>query len=256
MQADCVLILVDSNNAPELNRVEECLAWANEAKNVRIELVAVQSSSAQEENHSGRASDDLNNWSEQRAWITKHHLIRYSFADHLQDFRRLARLITGQSIGLVLGGGGARGLAHLGIIRALNEAGVPVDMVGGTSQGAFVGALLARNPDDFGLLSDSVHEMALDMSSISNKLRDLTFPITSFFSGHHFNRGIQKILGDIRIQDFVLNFYCVSVDISNCCQVVHTKGLAWKYIRASMSLTGYLPPISEGNALLVDGGCK
>jgi lysophospholipid hydrolase len=153
-----------------------------------------------------------------------------------------------------MGGGGARGLAHLGVIRALNEVGVPVDMVGGTSQGAFVGALLARNPDDFGLLTDSVREMAADMSSISNKLRDLTFPLTSFFSGHHFNRGIKKILGDARIQDFVLNFFCVSVDICNACQMVHTQGLAWKYVRASMSLTGYLPPISENNRLLVDGG--
>jgi len=254
-QADCVLIVVDSKNAPELKRVEECLAWANKAKNVRIELVVIQSSLSQEvssgEEH---ASDNLNNWSEQRPWISKHHLIRCSFADHMQDFRRMSRRITGQSIGLVMGGGGARGLAHLGIIKALNEVGLAVDMVGGTSQGAFVGALLARNPDDYDLIAECVHEMANDMSSISNKLRDLTFPLTSFFSGHHFNRGIQKILKNARIQDFVLNFFCVSVDISNSCQMVHTKGLAWKYVRASMTLTGYLPPISEDNRLLVDGG--
>ena len=190
MQADCVLIVVDSKNAPELKRVEECLAWANKAKNVRIELVVIQSSLSQEvssgEEH---ASDNLNNWSEQRPWISKHHLIRCSFADHMQDFRRMSRRITGQSIGLVMGGGGARGLAHLGIIKALNEVGLAVDMVGGTSQGAFVGALLARNPDDYDLIAECVHEMANDMSSISNKLRDLTFPLTSFFSGHHFNRG-------------------------------------------------------------------
>jgi len=254
-QADCVLLLVDSTNAPELKRVEECLVWANKAKNVRIELVVVQSSSAQEDSHSGEhASDNLNNWTEQRKWISKQHLVRCKFADHVQDFCRMSRRITGQSIGLVLGGGGARGLAHLGIIRALHEVGINVDLVGGTSQGAFVGAIYARNPDNFALLSDSVYEMASDMSSISNKLRDITFPLTSFFSGHHFNRGIKKILGNLRIQDCVLNFFCVSVDISNSCQVVHTKGLAWKYVRASMSLTGYLPPISENNCLLVDGG--
>lgn len=141
----------------------------------------------------------------------------------------MSRRITGQSVGLVMGGGGARGLAHLGIIKALNEVGIPIDMVGGTSQGAFVGALLARNPDNEALLIESVHEMASDMSSVSNKLRDLTFPLTSFFSGHHFNRGIKRVLGaNVRIQDFVLNFFCVSVDICNSVQVVHTKGLAWK----------------------------
>lgn len=230
-QADCVLVLVDSQSIPELKRAEDCLAWANMKKNVRIELAVVQSALAQEglcdsEEH---ASDDLNNWSEQRPFISRQHLVRCEFAEHEKDFCRMSRRITGQSVGLVMGGGGARGLAHLGIIKALNEVGIPIDMVGGTSQGAFVGALLARNPDNEALLIESVHEMASDMSSVSNKLRDLTFPLTSFFSGHHFNRGIKRVLGaNVRIQDFVLNFFCVSVDICNSVQVVHTKGLAWK----------------------------
>jgi len=102
-QADCVLLLVDSRQAPELNRVEELLAWANEKKNVRVELVVVQSSAAQEkENADEHASDNLNNWSEQRPWITKQHLVRCAFSDHVQDFRRMTRRIAGQSIGLVL----------------------------------------------------------------------------------------------------------------------------------------------------------
>jgi len=255
-QADCVLLLVDSRQAPELNRVEELLAWANEKKNVRVELVVVQSSTAQEKKDPAdeHASDNLNNWSEQRPWISKQHLVRCTFSDHVQDFRRMTRRIAGQSIGLVLGGGGARGLAHLGIIKALNEVGVPIDIVGGTSQGAFIGGLLARNPDDWGLLNDAVHQMAADMSNISNKIWDLTFPLTSFFSAHYFNEGIHKVLGNARIQDFVLNFFCVSVDICNSVQMVHTEGLAWKYIRASMGLAGYLPPVSENGRLLVDGG--
>lgn len=243
-QADLVLLLVDSKSAPEAKRVEELLIWAYKVKHVRIELV-IQSSLSQE------AASLVNNWNEKRPWISNHHLIRCGFAD---DFSRMSRRITGQSIGLVMGGGGARGLSHLGIIKALIEAGIAVDMVGGTSQGAFVGALLARNPDDFDQLVESVQDFAKEMSSISNKIRDLTFPLTSFFSGHYFNKGIQKILKNSRIQDFVLNFFCVSVDISNNCQMVHTKGLAWKYVRASMGLTGYLPPISENNRLLVDGG--
>ena len=255
-QADCVLLLVDSRQAPELHRVEELLAWANEKKNVRVELVVVQSSAAQEKKDPAdeHASDNLNNWSEQRPWISKQHLVRCAFSDHVQDFRRMTRRIAGQSVGLVLGGGGARGLAHLGIIKALNEVGVPIDIVGGTSQGAFIGGLLARNPDDWGLLNDSVHQMAADMSNISNKVWDLTFPLTSFFSAHYFNEGIHKVLGNARIQDFVLNFFCVSVDICNSVQMVHTEGLAWKYIRASMGLAGYLPPVSENGRLLVDGG--
>ena len=126
--------------------------------------------------------------------------------------------------------------------------------MGGTSQGAFVGALYAKNPDDFSQLENTARKMAESMSSMKEKLLDLTFPITSFFNGSRFNNGIHKFLGDIRIQDLVLNFYCVSVDIRNSCQVVHRKGITWKAVRASMTLAGYLPPMSEDNALLVDGG--
>jgi lysophospholipid hydrolase len=66
---------------------------------------------------------------------------------NLNDFARLARRLCGKSIGVVLGGGGARGISHLGVIRALAEQGIPVDMIGGTSIGAFVGGLYAREAD-------------------------------------------------------------------------------------------------------------
>lgn len=127
-------------------------------------------------------------------------------------------------------------------------------MVGGTSQGAFIGALYAKNPDDFDLLEKAAREMADSMSSMKEKLLDLTFPITSFFNGSRFNRAISSLLGDVRIQDLVLNFYCISVDIRNSAQVVHRKGIAWKAVRASMTLAGYLPPVSVDGALCVDGG--
>lgn len=86
------------------------------------------------------------------------------------------------------------------------------------------------------------------------KILDLTFPITSIFSGKRFNRGIKKTFGDSRIQDTILNFFCVSVDIQKRQQVIHEKGVLWRYVRASMSLAGYLPPISENGSMLVDGG--
>src|SRR5689334_8140536 len=63
------------------------------------------------------------------------------------DLDRLARFLDGKAVGLVLGGGGARGFAHIGVIRALEEAGVPIDRVGGTSMGAVIGALYSRGFD-------------------------------------------------------------------------------------------------------------
>lgn len=147
-----------------------------------------------------------------------------------------------------------RHLSVSGVIRALMEAGVTVDMVGGTSQGAFCGALFARYPDDYGKVFRAFREMAKDSSSIKEKIFELTLPITSMFSGRNFNKGIRRLLGNLRIQDLVLKFFCVSTDLQNENMAVHTKGSLWKYVRASMGLTGYLPPVSENGSLLVDGG--
>jgi lysophospholipid hydrolase len=264
-QADCILLVVSADQAPQQHRVEQCLAWAHESMDVRIDLVVVvgqvenQNLEADDEDDYDKddemnVSDQLNNWSEQRRWIAGHHLVRYPFRRFELDFRRMCRRVTGRSVGLVLGGGGARGMAHLGVIRALKEAGVTVDMVGGTSQGAFCGALYAKHPDDTEMLYKTCCRMAKTMGSMKEKLFDLTLPMTSIFGGRRFNHGIRKALGKTRIQDLVLNFFCVSVDIQKRKQVVHTKGLLWKYVRASMSLTGYLPPVAENGSLLVDGG--
>merc|ERR1712071_115978 len=96
--------------------------------------------------------------------------------------------------------------------------------------------------------------MAASMSDWKEKLWDLTLPITSLFSGHRFNVGLRKFFGKLRIQDLVLDFFCVSTDLQANKMVVHTTGLLWKCVRASMSLVTYLPPISEGTSLLADGG--
>ncbi len=84
-------------------------------------------------------SKDLNEWLEERSWIEGQHLARMPLKAHDVDISRMCRRITGQSLGLALGGGGARGLAHIGVIRALMERNVTVDICGGTSQGAFIG---------------------------------------------------------------------------------------------------------------------
>jgi len=267
LQADCILLVVDSDQAPKASRVEQTLAWAYEAMDVRIELVVVGREELETDGNSETdsdashyddddisVSDQLNNWSESRKWIAGHHLVRAPFRRHRIDFQRMCRRISGRSVGLVLGAGGARGIAHLGVIRALIEAGVTVDMVGGTSQGAFCGALFARYPDDYGQVLSAFRDMAADASSMKQKLFDLTLPIASLFAGRNFNKSIKRLLGKLRIQDLVLNFFCVSVDLQNQNAVVHTKGQLWKFVRASMGLTGYLPPIAENGSLLVDGG--
>lgn len=169
------------------------------------------------------------------------------------DFHRLARRLCGKSIGLVLGGGGARGLAQVGIIRALEDAGIPIDMVGGTSIGSFIGALYARHADVvpiFGLAKKFSGRMA----SIWRFALDLTYPSASYTTGHEFNRGIFKSFGKAQIEDFWLEYYCNTTNISKSRAEFHTSGYAWRYVRASMSLAGLLPPLCDEGSMLLDGG--
>lgn len=252
-QADCILLLVRADEAPEKQQVESCLAWAHQSMNNRIELVII-SDKQKADADDCEVRQDVDDWTENREWVTGSHRIRAPFDHHGLDFMRMCRRITGRSIGLVLGGGGARGLGHLGVMRALMEVGITVDMVGGTSQGAYIAALFAESPDNPDIVTRKAREMADTLASMKEKILDLTLPMTSMFSGYRFNRGIIKSFGNLRIQDLVLTFFCVSVDIQRRNQVVHTKGLLWKFVRASMSLSGYLPPISENGSLLVDGG--
>ncbi|RUP44561.1 acyl transferase/acyl hydrolase/lysophospholipase [Jimgerdemannia flammicorona] len=192
------------------------------------------------------------------------------------DFARLARRLCGKSVALVLGGGGARGIGHIGVIRCMEEAGIPIDIIGGTSIGSFVGGLYARDADNVAVYGRA-KMFSGRVTSVWRQALDLTYPITAWFTGmcqessrgrwisslhaqrvvqhrHEFNRGIWKCFMDSQIEDFWLPYFAVTTNITFSRMEVHTKGYAWRYVRASMSLSGYLPPICENGDMLVDGG--
>ncbi|OAL73295.1 lysophospholipase NTE1 [Trichophyton violaceum] len=169
------------------------------------------------------------------------------------DFHRLARRLCGKSVGLVLGGGGARGIAHIGVITALEEAGIPIDIVGGTSIGAFIGALYARDADVVPMYGRA-KKFAAKMGSIWRFALDLTYPSVSYTTGHEFNRGLFKAFSDSQIEDSWLEFYCNTTNISQSRSDYHSSGYVWRYVRASMSLAGLLPPLCDEGSLLLDGG--
>ena len=169
------------------------------------------------------------------------------------DFHRLARRLCGKSVGLVLGGGGARGISQIGVIRALEEAGIPIDIVGGTSIGAFIGALYARDADVVPMYGRA-KRFAGRMGSMWRFALDLTYPSASYTTGHEFNRGIFKTFGNSQIEDFWLDFYCNTTNISKSRAEFHNSGYVWRYVRASMSLAGLIPPLCDEGSMLLDGG--
>ncbi|KAL9625705.1 MAG: hypothetical protein Q9160_000024 [Pyrenula sp. 1 TL-2023] len=169
------------------------------------------------------------------------------------DFHRLARRLCGKSVGLVLGGGGARGISQVGVIRALEEAGIPIDIIGGTSIGAFIGALYARDVDVVPMYGRA-KKFAGRMGSMWRFALDLTYPSASYTTGHEFNRGIFKTFNDSQIEDFWLEFYCNTTNISKSRSEIHSSGYVWRYVRASMSLAGLIPPLCDEGSMLLDGG--
>ncbi len=162
------------------------------------------------------------------------------------DVQRLARLATGHGVGLVLGGGGARGFAHIGVYRALCELGVPIDHVGGCSIGAPIGGgiALGMNPDDLTEL----------VKSQFHRLLDYTIPVVSLIKGGRISRAIEGHFGTCDIEDLWLPYYCVSTNLTTSRLEVHRQGPAAKFIRASVAIPGVLPPVSYQGELLVDGG--
>jgi lysophospholipid hydrolase len=178
------------------------------------------------------------------------------------DFARLARRLLSKSVGLVLGGGGmyisievlgARGISHIGLICALEEAGIPIDMVGGTSIGSLVGGLYARENDHLSVYGRAKMFSAV-MTSKWRQILDLTYPVTSMFTGHAFNRAIWKCFLDTQIEDCWLSYFAVTTNITWSRMEIHKAGYMWRYVRASMSLSGYLPPLCDRGDMLLDGG--
>jgi len=283
-QADCLLVVgLASHDPRKLGTVEKQL----EGMSLRCqkELVLLYKQDSQ---RPARTAD----WLNARGYLLSHHHIRcpnYIFRDRkrspvpaskqaswnqqaaslsaaseeasdappnrLSDFSRLARFLTGTGIGLVLGGGGARGMAHIGVIKAMTDYGIPIDMVGGTSIGSFVGALWAeeRSPE---AVADRAKVWCDVMGSLWQKVLDLTYPITSMFTGAGFNSAIEGVFGDRQIEDLWIPYFAVTTDISSSQQRVHKSGSLWRYVRASMSLSGYLPPLCDpkDGHLLLDGG--
>ena len=189
------------------------------------------------------------NWLQPRQ-VQAHYHIR----PHLPtDMARLARLLSGNAIGLVLAGGGAKGFAHLGVVRALQEASIPVDYVGGTSIGAMMAGLIA-----FDLPPDLARQMARNCS-LANPTGDYDLlPLVSFIKGKQLDRmiwqAIQESVGfDIQLEDTWLPLFVVSSNYTQAREEVHTHGSLFRYMRASISIPGLFPPVIEGPDLLMDG---
>ncbi|MCC5809641.1 MAG: cyclic nucleotide-binding domain-containing protein [Ectothiorhodospiraceae bacterium] len=165
---------------------------------------------------------------------------------HRRDFARLARIMAGCAVGLVLSGGGARGYAHLGVMRALEEAGVPVDIVAGTSIGAVMAA--------FAAFDVGCEEQERRAKSTLRQTLDWTLPLAGLVKGGQMAALADRETGGRDIEDLWLPWFAVSTNLTRSQVAVHRRGSITRALRASVAIPGIVPPVVYGDELHVDGG--
>jgi NTE family protein len=164
------------------------------------------------------------------------------------DAERIARTLCGASVGMVLSGGGARAYAHIGAIRALREAGTPIDLLGGTSMGAIIAAGVAMEWPDEEIVRRIRHAFVE-----TSPLGDVAFPMIAMTHGRLVRDRLKEHFGEVMIEDLWLPFFCVSSNLTSGEPFIHERGMLRKALRASASLPGVMPPQVVNGAVLVDG---
>jgi predicted acylesterase/phospholipase RssA len=162
--------------------------------------------------------------------------------------RPLAARLAGRSLGLALAGGGARALAHIGVLEVFAEAGIEVDRIAGTSMGAIVGAAWAMGWDAAGIYTGIYEEFVR-----RNPLRDYTIPRHGLIRGRRAHAAFERQFGDVLIEELPHEFACVSVDLLAKQPFVHRRGRLVDALLASNRLPGIFAPVRMHGSLHVDG---
>ena len=233
--ADLVLgVGVHAANATP-NRLEQAAAAFVNAEARRLVLL-----------HPTRADiTGTTRWLRWRGIAMHHHVA----LDRREDVERLFRFINGSALGLVACGGGALCAAHVGLYKALIEAGLEFDIMGGTSAGAaMVGAFaMGEHPDD-------VDRGTHDIFVTNRAMQRYTWPRYSLLDHSHYDRHLSRYFGGTNIEDLWIPYFAVSTNLSSYELHRHDRGDLFAAIRASGSIPVLLPPVyTRDGEMLVDG---
>ena len=195
----------------------------------------------------GASDETIERWLDEVAPRT-HHVIT-SGAGFRAGIERAARRLTGRSLGLVLSGGGARGLAHIGALAALADAGFVFDRIGGCSMGSFIAAMAALGHD-----ADEIEATCSRELVRRSPFNDYTLPRVSLIRARKAGVMLDRVFGSARMESLERPLYTVSADLISSLVVVHRRGPIFEAVGASMNLPGLVPPLRRNGRLLVDGG--
>ena len=235
-QSDITLLLADADRDPRPRSWEPAVLSGDSTSAAHQALLIRHRS--EDSVISGTAR-----WLDQRKLDFHLHLR----GDRQEEVARVARVLTGEAVGLVLGGGAARGFAEVGVHRALCEAGIPIDWVGGTSIGGIIGAAIAQDRGP-----EYVLENSREAFVNGKPFGDYTLPLLSLIRGKRMERLTRRYLAG-EIEDLPIPFFCVSTLLDNGELRVHERGPIWRALRATAALPGMLPPAVIEKRLVVDG---
>lgn len=240
-RADRILFLVNADNSNEfsMRKVELELKriYAKARAQPKFDLVLLHPANTTSPSKTAR-------WLKPRKLDAFHHIR----IDDRQHMARLARRLTGKARGIVFSGGGARGYAHLGVQRVIEEYGIDIDYIGGSSMGGLLGASMAMGDS-----ADDIYELS---KTFANKraLFDYTLPVVSLMKSSKLTRFCREVYGNTRIEDLWIPYFCVSSNLADGKEVVHDQGELWPVIRSTISLPGVFSPVpSADGELLIDG---
>lgn len=244
-QADEILLLADAQQPADLSPVEYHLQQKGLINGQVKTLVLIHPADT-------LIPRDTSKWLTNRPQIQSHYHIR---SGSERDLARLSRILSNTAIGFVLAGGGARGFAHVGVLKALHEYGISIDFVGGTSIGGLVASVIS-----FDQPADVVRKHART-GALFNPTKDYNLlPLISLFRGQRMDQMVRntirnflnKVEGDL--EDSWLTLFTLSSNYTQARAEIHTRGSLVKYLKATTAIPGVFPPVIDGDDFLVDGG--
>ena len=240
-RADKIILLADADkeNSSKLREIEHDLRkiLKNARYHRKVDLVLLHSKTTKQPSHTAR-------WLRKRE-VNAYHHIRMDDADHMA---RLARRLCGCARGIVFSGGGARGYAHLGVQKAIEEHNINIDYIGGSSMGGLLGASMAMGQN-----TESINSLSAVFAN-KRALYDYTLPLASLMKSAKLTRFCHAVYQETRIEDLWIPFFCVSSNLADGKEVIHDRGPLWRVVRSTISLPGIFSPVpTPSGQLLIDG---
>ncbi len=185
-----------------------------------------------------------------RAWLDGQDFDRHFHLrlDDPRSMERTARLLAGKGNGVALSGGGARAFAHIGVLKAFVELGIPIDCIGGTSMGAIQAGMFAM-----GLSIEEMRKLNREVTA-QRPFEEYTLPVVAVVASKRRDASIRHSFGDMRIEDLWIPYLAITTDLRAARAVVHERGSLGLAAGASSSIPGVLVPVVDGDRILVDGG--